>query len=68
MPYGLPGAMKLVDNIRVAEQVSGQMMYLKDGTVVQPLYPCADQDGYNGEWLVYVPKSGRFIVPREVLQ
>lgn len=66
MPYGKPGAAKL--NYCVGINEEGNKVIVKDDTICQPLYPCADQDGYNGEWTVFVPNIGKLIIKPEDFQ
>jgi hypothetical protein len=59
MPYGLPGALKLARNAIYCD-ASGKQALLPRDTLIQPLYPHADQDGYDGEWrVVAVTKAGK---------
>jgi hypothetical protein len=62
MPYGLTGAMKLP---ACKAMINDRVVLLPEGTVCQPLYPCADQDGYDGHWMVFVPKLGNVILEKE---
>ena len=66
MPYGLPGAMKLPACTGIRED--DRIILLPEGTVCQPLYPCADQDGWDGHWMVYVPKIGKLIIKPDYFQ
>ena len=62
MPYGLPGAMKLPACKAI---LNDRVVLLPEGIVCQPLFPCADQDGYDGQWMVFVPKLGNVIIEKE---
>jgi len=62
MPHGLPGALKLP---ACKAMLNDRVVLLPEGTVCQPLYPCADQDGYDGHWTVFVPKLGNVILEKE---
>jgi hypothetical protein len=62
MPYGLPGALKLP---ACKAMLNDRIVLLPEGTVCQPLFPCADQDGYDGHWMVFVPKLGNVILEKE---
>jgi hypothetical protein len=62
MPYGLPGAMKLPACKAI---LNDRVVLLPEGTVCQPLFPCADQDGWDGQWMVFVPKLGNVIIEKE---
>jgi hypothetical protein len=64
MPYGLPGALKLP---ACKAMLNDRVVLLPEGTVCQPLYPCADQDGWDGHWAVLVPKLGQVRVPGDAL-
>ena len=65
MPYGLPGAMKLPACTGIRED--DRIILLPEGTVCQPLHPCADQDGWDGHWAVLIPKLGQVRVPGDAL-
>jgi hypothetical protein len=45
--------------------LNDRIVLLPEGAVCQPLYPCADQDGYDGHWMVFVPKLGNVILEKE---
>ena len=63
MPYGMPGAATLKGCYAIDQ--NGKKLVLQHGQHCQPLYPCADQDGYDGHWMVYVPKLGNVVVEKE---
>lgn len=69
MPYGLPGAIKLRDNVLAFSLDGLKQVVLMEGTLLQPLYPGADQDGWNGEWRVKVAKTGEeWMLAKEELE
>ncbi len=45
--------------------LNDRVVLLPEGTVCQPLFPCADQDGWDGHWTVFVPKLGNVIIEKE---
>jgi hypothetical protein len=51
MPYGLPSAIFLSRSEWALEYETNDPVQLTAGTVVYPVYPLADQDGWDGEWL-----------------
>jgi len=66
MPYGLPGAVKIRQRTEVTEWSTGRVVLL-DGAIVEPLFPGADQDGWDGEWCCRVGKM-LVAIPHILLQ
>lgn len=62
MPYGLPGAVKLRNSTWVSTMDGLKQIVVKANSIVQPLYPGADQDGWNGEWCVRVVETGEEVM------
>jgi hypothetical protein len=50
MPYGLPGAVKLSLPVLAHDWQTLAPVRLREGALVQPIHPGADQDGWDGEW------------------
>ena len=67
MPYGQPGAIKL-DADTLAQSWDGkERAVLRFGTLLEPIHPAADQDGYDGEWKCRDAGGLLWAVPGEAL-
>jgi hypothetical protein len=70
MPFGMPAAAKLQADVAAAQWSDGRQILLREGTVVAPLFPAADQDGFNGEWCCQIAeKEGKkVLIPVQFLR
>lgn len=68
MPYGLPSAIKLSRPAEALEWDSYRHMHLPAGTIVEPLHPAADQDGWNGHWKCRTADGKTVAIPGEMLR
>jgi hypothetical protein len=68
MPYGLPGAVKLKAVVRAHDWDTRRVIVLQSGAILAPLFPGADQDGFDGEWCCMLAATGqRVAMPRDAL-
>jgi hypothetical protein len=67
MPYGLPGAIKLDVSTWAQSWDGRERLILPAGTLLEPLHPAADQDGFDGEWKCRDANGLLWAVPSEAL-
>lgn len=74
MPYGLPYAItlsrdELAFNLdRIDDDGGHSVVTVPEGTVLMPVHPLADQDGWNGEWLCTDRNGKRLAILGEKLR
>lgn len=75
MPYGLPYAItlsrdELALNLDRIDEDDGRhpIVTIPEGTVLMPVHPLADQDGWNGEWLCTDREGKRLAILGEKLR
>jgi hypothetical protein len=68
MPYGLPGAIK-IKRPQVVQRWDDAKpdVFLKAGTIIEPLHPGADQDGRDNEWCCRTLEGIKVSIPTHEL-
>lgn len=68
MPYGLPGAVKIRQAMVAQRMEDGKPVNMPEGSIVAPLYPAADQDGFDGHWACEIAATWETVaIPGEIL-